>query len=266
MSVDLRTTLPGPRPAEPAGGSACPLAGKARDARRLEEAGAAAVVSCPRCSRSRSCTTRCSSPEPYEDRRESFAEALTYFPEVADYNTGPDAYLRHLEATRRVSIPVIGSLNGTSAAAGSAYARLIQEAGADALELNVYFVATDPRRDRPRRSRHRYLDLVAGRPGPITIPLAVKIGPYFSSVGRTWPAARRGRGRRAGAVQPLPPARHRPRHPDGRPEPGFEHRDELRLPLRWIAILAGASTARSRRRPGSTPRGRAQAAPGRAPT
>ena len=75
---------------------------------------------------------------------ESFAEALTYFPEQDDYRSGPDDYLEYIgEAKKAVSIPIIASLNGTSEGGWVRYAKLMQDAGADALELNIYFVATD---------------------------------------------------------------------------------------------------------------------------
>ena len=77
---------------------------------------------------------------------ESFAESLTYIPDMAGYNLGPDGYLEHLRrAKQAVKIPIIGSLNGTSTGGWMGYAKKIEEAGADALELNIYFIPTDPR-------------------------------------------------------------------------------------------------------------------------
>ena len=114
---------------------------------------------------------------------ESFAEALTYLPDFHDYNTGADAYLHHLEHTKEeLSIPVIGSLNGITVGGWVAHARRIQEAGADALELNVYFIAADPD-EVADAVEDRYIELVEAVRAEITIPLAVKIGPFFSSVG-----------------------------------------------------------------------------------
>jgi dihydroorotate dehydrogenase (fumarate) len=114
-----------------------------------------------------------------ETGAESFAEARSYFPELEEYNTGPAEYLRHLEATKReLRIPVIASLNGVSEGGWTRYAKLMQDAGADALELNVYFVAADPEETGADVER---LDLVAAVRDSISIPLAVKVGQYFSS-------------------------------------------------------------------------------------
>ena len=108
---------------------------------------------------------------------------MTYFPEFEDYNTGADAYVRHVEACKReLEIPVIASLNGISQGGWVGQARRIQEAGADALELNVYFLAADPD-ETADDVEMRYVKLVEAVRGEISIPLAVKIGPFFSSIG-----------------------------------------------------------------------------------
>jgi dihydroorotate dehydrogenase (fumarate) len=170
---------------------------------------------------------------------ESFAEATTYLPEMEEYNTGPDEYLRHLEASKKeLQIPVIGSLNGSSEGGWIRYARLIQDAGADALELNVYYIAADPAESGEEVER-RYLDLVAAVRSSVTIPLAVKIGPFFSSVANM--ARRLVEAGADGLVlfnrflQPdidletlsVDPTLH------------LSTSEELRLPLRWIGILRG---------------------------
>jgi dihydroorotate dehydrogenase (fumarate) len=113
---------------------------------------------------------------------ESFSEARSFFPELEEYNTGPDEYLRHLEASKKeLGIPVIGSLNGVSDGGWLRYAKLIQEAGADALELNVYLIAADPEEPGDAVER-RYLDIISSVRGSVSIPIAVKVGPYFSSM------------------------------------------------------------------------------------
>jgi dihydroorotate dehydrogenase (fumarate) len=160
-------------------------------------------------------------------------------PDMEEYNTGPDEYLRHLEACKReLAIPVIGSLNGASEGGWIRYAKLIQDAGADALELNVYFIAADPDVS-GTQVEQRYLELVLAVRESVTIPLAVKIGPYFSSM-----ANMAGRFVKAGAnglvlfnrfLQPdidletlrVDPTLH------------LSTSDEMRLPLRWIAMLHG---------------------------
>ncbi|MCA1902320.1 MAG: dihydroorotate dehydrogenase-like protein, partial [Candidatus Hydrogenedens sp.] len=113
---------------------------------------------------------------------ESFAEAITYFPDVGDFRMGPDAYLEHIQkAKQAVSIPIMGSLNGVSKGGWVEYAKKIQDAGADALELNIYFIPTDPNMTSDYVS-NMYVDLVKEIRKEVTIPLAVKIGPYFSSL------------------------------------------------------------------------------------
>jgi dihydroorotate dehydrogenase (fumarate) len=166
-------------------------------------------------------------------------EAMTYFPELEEYNTGPDEYLRHLEACKReLGIPVIGSLNGASEGGWIRYAKLIQDAGADALELNVYFIAADPDENGWQVER-RYLDLVGAVREHVTIPLAVKVGPYFSSMANM--AVRLVEAGADGLVlfnrflQPdidLDTLEVDPRLHLSTPE-------ESLLPLRWIAILRG---------------------------
>ena len=114
----------------------------------------------------------------------SQAEAVAgYFPELDDYNTGPGEYLDLIARARReLDIPVIGSLNGVSAGGWTSYADRIQEAGAHALELNIYLVAANPAMSGPEVEA-QYLRLVEEVKESIEIPLAVKIGPYFSSPG-----------------------------------------------------------------------------------
>jgi len=238
MSVDLRTSYLGLELENPFVPSASTLSSRIDNLKRMQEAGAAAVVM-------QSLFEEQIEHEEVELHRvlesatESFAEALTHFPELEEYNTGPDEYLRHLERTRdELEIPVIGSLNGVSPGGWIRYARLIQEAGADALELNVYFVAADPDETGEQVER-RYLDLVAAIRETVTVPLAVKIGPYFSS-----PANMARRLVEAGAdglvlfnrfLQPDIDLETLQVDPTLR----LSTSEELRLPLRWIAILRG---------------------------
>lgn len=112
---------------------------------------------------------------------ESYAEALSYLPDVHAYGLGPDAYLEHVrKAKAAVGIPVIASLNGTSTGAWIRYAKLMEQAGADALELNIYFVATDPHRS-AAEIEQQYVDLVKDVRASVTIPIAVKVRPSFSA-------------------------------------------------------------------------------------
>ena len=174
----------------------------------------------------------------YDFDNEGFAEAQSYLPEMENYNTGPESYLRLVrQAKQSLTIPVIGSLNGTSNGGWIHYGKMIEEAGADALELNIYFLATDPDKT-AEQVENQYLELVAGVRGAVSIPLAVKIGPFFSSMANMAKRLFGSRGRRPGPVQPVPPARHRPGDADASsPHLVLSSSDELRLPLRWIAIL-----------------------------
>jgi dihydroorotate dehydrogenase (fumarate) len=112
---------------------------------------------------------------------ESYAEAVSYLPDVHTYALGPDAYLEHLrKAKAAVDIPVIASLNGTAAGSWTRYARLAQEAGADALELNIYYVATDPAQTAAQLEA-RYVELVKSVKAAVKLPVAVKVGHTFSA-------------------------------------------------------------------------------------
>ena len=113
---------------------------------------------------------------------ESYAESLSYFPDLTTYNIGPDAYLEHVRKAReRLSIPVIGSLNGSSLGGWLRYAKLIEEAGADALELNLYFLPTDPDIS-GSTIEENCTDIVRQVVSTIQIPVAVKLAPFFSSI------------------------------------------------------------------------------------
>jgi dihydroorotate dehydrogenase (fumarate) len=182
MTVDLATRYLGLDLRSPVVPSASPMGQRIDTLKALQDAGAGAVVL----------------PSLFEEQIEheeiqihgvldlaadSNPEALSYMPEFEDYNTGSDAYLRHLEACKReLEIPVIGSLNGISSGGWISHAKRMQEAGADGLELNVYFIAADPD-ETSDDVEMRYVKLVEAVRSEITMPLAVKIGPFFSSVG-----------------------------------------------------------------------------------
>jgi dihydroorotate dehydrogenase (fumarate) len=113
---------------------------------------------------------------------ESFAESLTYLPDMQGYNLGPDGYLETVRrAKAAVEIPVIGSLNGVSPGGWISYARRIQEAGADALELNVYYIPTDPEMT-GAQVEERYVELAREVKATVSIPVAIKLGHAFSAV------------------------------------------------------------------------------------
>ncbi len=170
---------------------------------------------------------------------DSSAEALSYFPSAGEYALGPDRYLEQLtRIKRRVQVPVIASLNGTTAEGWLEYARLIERAGADALELNVYHVATDLHEDGAAVER-RVIDIVAVLVESISIPLTVKLSPFYSSLPNlAWQLDRLGAD---GLV-----LFNRFYQPDIDPElldtvPRLQLSDssELLLRLRWLAVLFG---------------------------
>lgn len=240
---DLSTEYLGMRLAHPVVPSASPLTSDLDHLHRLVEAGAPAVVL----------------PSLFEEQIEyeslalhaaiehgagSFAEAATgYFPELDDYNTGPTDYLGLIHgAKRELGVPVIASLNGTTPGGWTRYARVLEETGIDALELNVYFVAADPSWSAETVER-RYLDVVAAVREAVDVPLAVKIGPFFSS-----PANMARRLVDAGADGLV--LFNRFYQPDIDitelevvPRLVLSSPDELRLVLRWIAILHGRVSA-----------------------
>jgi len=242
MSVDLTTKYLGLSLRNPLVVAACPLCESLDKLRKLEDAGAAAAVF-PSLFEEQIQHDEVELARLHEFGTDSFAEALTYFPEQQDYRFGPDDYLEKIAAAKRaVSIPILGSLNGVSEGGWTRYARLIEEAGADALELNVYFIAADTE-ETAEEVEGRYLDLVASVKRTISIPLAVKIGPYFSSPGHM-------AGRLVGAGADGLVLFNRFLQPD------FDLEElttttrlvlstpfELLLPLRWVAILHGRLSA-----------------------
>jgi len=179
--VDLSTRYLGFHLRNPLIASSSPLTEDLETLRRLEEAGIAAVVL----------------PSLFEEQiieeserldyglsfgEESFAEALRYFPDLHHYNMGPEGYLEHIRrAKAALSIPVIASLNGVTTGGWIRYARLMEEAGADALELNIYYLPTSPD-ESSQTVEENYVWLVRDVVASVRMPVAVKLSPYFSSL------------------------------------------------------------------------------------
>ena len=182
--IDLTTRYLGLHLSSPLVVSASPLTENIDNIRRMEAAGAAAVVM-------HSLFEEQITLESHDlDRHlaqgaDTYAESLTYFPELNSYNLGPECYAEHLRrAKEAVHIPIIGSLNGVSTGTWTNwidYARKIEDAGADALELNIYFIPTDPLIT-GEQVEEMYLQLVEAVKRRLCIPLAVKLSPYFSSM------------------------------------------------------------------------------------
>ena len=167
------------------------------------------------------------------------SEATAYFPKAADYNRGPDGYLELIrQAKEAVDVPVIGSLNGVTPGGWTRYARLIQDAGADALELNVYLIPT--RLDLTSDGvENTYLEILRDVKASVKIPVAMKLSPFFSSLPNM---ARRLDNAGANALVLF----NRFYQPDFdleelavTPHLVLSTPWEMRLPLRWIAILYG---------------------------
>jgi len=179
--MDLSTTYLGfnlPNPLMP---GASPLVDDLDTVKRLEDAGAAAIVmhSLFEEQITREQLGHLHAVEMHED---SFAEALSYFPQPQEYRLGPEAYLEQIRKIKAmVKVPVIASLNGTSPAGWLDYAKLIEQAGADALELNVYYLATQAWETSESVER-RTLEAVRVVKGAIKIPVAVKLSPFYSAL------------------------------------------------------------------------------------
>ena len=242
MTCNLQTKYLGLSLANPLVVSACPLTDHVETVKRLVDAGAAAIVL----------------PSLFQEQVEhgelelqnwqmygsdSFPEALNYFPALDRYNNGGELYLQKIEDARHaVSVPVIASLNGVSKSGWERFATRMEQAGASALELNIYFVPTDPDATSDDVET-RYIDLVAAVRNAVKIPLAVKIGPYFSSLPNM--ARRLVEAGADGLV-----LFNRFLQPDINleslqvaPNLVLSTSDELRLPLRWTAILRGQTEA-----------------------
>jgi dihydroorotate dehydrogenase (fumarate) len=179
--TDLSTTYLGLKLKNPLVVSPSPLCEELGNLRRMEDGGAAAVVLHSLFEEQITLESR-ELDRSLSAGTESFAESLTYFPDVTSYNLGPEGYLDYIrKAKAAVSIPIIGSLNGVSTGGWIEYAKKIEEAGADALELNIFHLPTDPEMTGGEVER-MYGDLAAQVKASVRIPLAVKLSLYFSSM------------------------------------------------------------------------------------
>jgi dihydroorotate dehydrogenase (fumarate) len=216
--------------------SSSPLSHNVDSIRRLEDAGAAAVVMYSLFEE------QIGFDSYYIDYHltqgiDSYAESISYFPDMQSYNVGPDGYLNLIRrAKEAVKIPVIGSLNGASVGGWTDYASLIEEAGADALELNVYYAPANINMP-GNEVEDLYVEILAAVRQAVTIPVAVKLSPFFSSV--AYMASRLAAYGADGLV-----LFNRFYQPDFdlenlevKPRLVLSDSDDLRLPLRWVAIL-----------------------------
>ena len=236
--MNLRTNYLGMDLKNPIVASSSPLSHTVDSIRRLEDAGAAAVVMYSLFEE------QIGFDSYYIDYHltqgiESYAESISYVPDMQSYNVGPDAYLNLIRrAKEAVDIPVIGSLNGTSVGGWTDYAALIEDAGADALELNIYYLPANTQIT-GGEVESLYLDILAAVRQAVTIPVAVKLSPFFSSIANM--ASRLSDHGADGLV-----LFNRFYQPDldlenleVAPRLVLSSSDDLRLPLRWVAILYG---------------------------
>ncbi len=178
--MDLTTTYLGLKLRTPLVPSASPLSEEIDNIKRMEDAGAPAVVLYSLFEEQLR-QDRAELVHHLEQGTESFAEALTYFPEPEEFHLGPEEYLKHVAKVKKATrIPVIASLNGSSAGGWTQYARQIQQACADALELNIYYIPTDPAVS-GAKVEQTYLDILKAVRAEVTIPVAVKLSPFFSN-------------------------------------------------------------------------------------
>jgi len=240
--MNLTTNYLGMLLKNPIVASSSPLSHSVDSIRRLEDAGAAGVVMYSLFEE------QIGFDSYYIDYHltqgtESYAESISYFPDMQSYNVGPDEYLNLIRCAKEaVEIPVIGSLNGASVGGWTDYATLIEEAGADAIELNVYYVPTNPAL-KGSDVEALYLDILSSVREAVAIPVAVKLSPFFSSTANM--ASCLSENGADGLV-----LFNRFYQPDFdlenlevAPRLVLSNSNELRLPLRWVAILFGRVNA-----------------------
>jgi dihydroorotate dehydrogenase (fumarate) len=240
--MNLTTNYLGMLLKNPIVASSSPLSHSLDSIRRLEDAGAAAVVMYSLFEE------QIGFDSYYIDYHltqgiDSYAESISYFPDMQSYNVGPDEYLNLIRrAKEAVNIPIIGSLNGASVGGWTDYATLIEEAGADALELNVYYLPANTAM-KGSDVEALYLDILSAVREAVTIPVAIKLSPFFSSVANM---ARCLSEQGADGLVLF----NRFYQPDFdlenlevAPRLVLSNSNELRLPLRWVAILYGRVNA-----------------------
>ena len=234
--MNLKTTYLGLELKNPIVCGSCPLGTSIDTVRSLELAGAAAVV-LPSLFEEE-IVGEAKAKMAMESVGAGFAEASSYMPDPEGYHVGPDRYLDHIKAAKDVaSIPIIGSLNGTSPGGWTRYAEKIEKAGADAIELNAYYLATDPE-ETGEAVEERTLAIVRAVKEAVSIPIAVKLSPFYSSLSHFARELEK-----AGADGLVIFNRfYQPdidiEELDVVPNLRLSTADELRLRLRWLSILS----------------------------
>ena len=240
--MDLTTTYMGLELQHPIVASASPLSGTLDGIKRLEDGGAAAVVMFSLFEEQIRHENDAFS-HLMESGTQSFAESLSYFPDVDEYQVGPESYLELLhDASESIEVPIIASLNCVTGDGWIDYAKQMQQAGASGLELNIYSVEPDLDATSDEIEQ-RYLDILAAVKSTVSIPVALKLSPFFSAMGNM---AKRLDQAGADALVLF----NRFYQPDidiqsleVTPSLGLSSAGEIRLPLLWIAILHGKLNA-----------------------
>jgi dihydroorotate dehydrogenase (fumarate) len=237
--MDLSTTYLGLKLRSPlVPSAAAPLTEEIDNLKRMEDAGAAAVV-LHSLFEEQLRIERLNLAHAMTEGTESFAEALTYFPEPESFKVGPEMYLAHIQkAKAAVNIPIIASLNGSSVGGWTDYAKQMQGAGADAIELNIYYIPADPNLS-SAQVEQTYIDILKAVKSAVTIPVSVKLSPFFSNLANF--AKRLDEAGADGLVlfnRFYQPDIHLETL-DVEPNILLSTPMAMRLPLRWVAILAG---------------------------
>jgi dihydroorotate dehydrogenase (fumarate) len=236
--MDLTTNYLGLKLRTPLVVSASPLSEEIDNIKRMADAGASAVVLYS-IFEEQLRQDRLELNRNLENGTNSFAEALTYFPEPKEFRLGPEEYLKHIAAAKKATkIPIIASLNGSSNGGWTSYAKQIQQAGADALELNIYYIPTDLHLT-GTEVELTYLEILKEVKAAVKIPVAVKLSPFFSNFANM--AKRLDDAGADGLV-----LFNRFYQPDieletleVKPNLLLSTPMAMRLPLRWVAILHG---------------------------
>ncbi|MBI5685268.1 MAG: dihydroorotate dehydrogenase-like protein [Verrucomicrobia bacterium] len=236
--MDLTTKYLGMTLRNPLIVSASPLSEDVANIKKMEDAGAAAVV-LHSLFEEQLVKESAELEEALVHGAESFGEATSYFPRASEYKLGPEEYLAHIASAKKaVDIPVIASLNGSSVGGWTDYARQIQQAGANALELNIYYVPTDMQLA-GGAVEQTYVDILKAVRAAVTIPVAVKLSPFFSNMANM---AKRFDDAGANALVLF----NRFYQPDidleeleVKPDILLSTPFAMRLPLTWVAILHG---------------------------
>jgi dihydroorotate dehydrogenase (fumarate) len=236
--VDIHTEYLGLPLRTPLVASSSPLTGNLDDLRRLEDAGIAAVV-LPSIFEEQINAESVAIHDMLDTGAGSSGEASDYFPDLQDYNTGPDHYFELVaRAKQHLGIPVIASLNGATPGGWVEYARDLEEAGADAIELNLYSISADPGTS-PELIETRYRDLVALVAEEVSVPVAVKLSPFLTALAHTARELVRVGARGLVLFNRFYQPELNLENLQVEPHLVLSRSDELRLPLRWIAILRG---------------------------